>query len=122
MEPQLYCVVCSRRRRDRYRIDERIYGGRACARRAEPVNGGFESRGDGDSAVSFAAWAARNLTMAAEGAGRADSVLMWAGQSVSLAQCTDVAAFLKSLVEEVGEIAGPVVEWSARRRRKSSSA
>ncbi|MGC2705221.1 MAG: nitronate monooxygenase, partial [Candidatus Acidiferrales bacterium] len=64
----------------------------------------------------------RNLTMAAEGAGRADLVPMWAGQSASLAQCTDVAAFLKSLVEEVGEIAGPVVEWSARRRRKSSSA
>ncbi|MFZ0583327.1 MAG: nitronate monooxygenase [Candidatus Acidiferrales bacterium] len=64
----------------------------------------------------------RNLTMAAEVAGRADLVPMWAGQSASLAQCTDVAAFLKSLVEEVGEIAGPVVEWSAQRRQKSASA
>ena len=64
----------------------------------------------------------RNITMAAEAAGRADLVPMWAGQSASIAQCTDVAAFLKSLVEEVGEIAGPVMEWSARRRRKSASA
>jgi nitronate monooxygenase len=63
----------------------------------------------------------RNLTMAAEAAGRADLVPMWAGQSASIGACTDVAAFLKSLVEEVGEIAGPVVEWSARRRRESAS-
>ena len=64
----------------------------------------------------------RNLTMAAEAAGRADLVPMWAGQSANLAACTDVAAFLNSLVDEVGEIAGPVVEWSARRPRISASA
>ena len=64
----------------------------------------------------------RNLTMAAEAAGRADLVPMWAGQSANIAQCTDVAAFLKALVEEVGEIAGPVMEWSAQRGRKSASA
>jgi nitronate monooxygenase len=63
----------------------------------------------------------RNLTMAAEAAGRADLVPMWAGQSANLRACTDVAAFLKSLVEEVGEIAGPVVEWSARRRKSASA-
>jgi nitronate monooxygenase len=64
----------------------------------------------------------RNLTIAAEAAGRADLVPMWAGQSANLAQCTNVAAFLRSLVDEVGEIAGPVMEWSAQRRRKSASA
>ena len=64
----------------------------------------------------------RNLTMAAEAAGRADLVPMWAGQSANLAQCTDVAAFLRSLIDEAGEIAGPVMEWSAQRRRKSAIA
>lgn len=64
----------------------------------------------------------RNLTAAAEAAGRADLMPMWAGQSANLGACTDVAAFLKSLVEEVGKVAGPVMEWSAQRRRKSASA
>lgn len=64
----------------------------------------------------------RNLTMAAEAAGRADLLPMWAGQSANLGNCTDVATFLKSLVEEVGEIAGPLLAWSAQRRRKSASA
>ena len=62
----------------------------------------------------------RNLAIAAEAAGRADLVPMWAGQSANLSNCTDVSAFLSSLVEEVSEIAGPVAEWSARRRRKHS--
>src|SRR6202163_2372221 len=62
----------------------------------------------------------RNLAIAAEAAGRADLVPMWAGQSANLSTCTDVSAFLNSLVEEVSEIAGPVAEWSARRRRKHS--
>jgi nitronate monooxygenase len=58
----------------------------------------------------------RNLTSAAEAAGRADLVPMWAGQSANLSACSDVAAFLKSLVEQVSEIAGPVVQWTANRR------
>src|SRR5438445_7827772 len=41
----------------------------------------------------------RNLTVAAEAAGRADLVPMWAGQSANLSNCTDVSAFLSSLVE-----------------------
>ena len=45
----------------------------------------------------------RNLTSAAEGAGRPDLVQMWAGQSASLSSCTDVNAFLRSLVGEVNE-------------------
>ena len=49
----------------------------------------------------------RNLVTAAEAAGRSDLVQMWAGQSASLSTCSDVSAFLASLVREVAEIAGP---------------
>ena len=61
----------------------------------------------------------RNLSMAAEAAGRSDLLPLWAGQSANLSACTDVSAFLNSLVEEVSAIAGPVVEWSANRRKTS---
>jgi nitronate monooxygenase len=60
----------------------------------------------------------RNLAIAAEAAGRADLVPMWAGQSANLSTCTDVSAFLTLLVEEVSEIAGPIIEWSTARRGK----
>jgi nitronate monooxygenase len=60
----------------------------------------------------------KNLAIAAEAAGRADLVPMWAGQSANLSTCTDVSAFLTSLVEEVSEIAGPIMQWSAARREK----
>jgi len=60
----------------------------------------------------------RNLTIAAEAAGRADLVTMWAGQSANLSTCTDASAFLTSLVKEVSEIAGPISQWSGARRQK----
>ena len=60
----------------------------------------------------------RNLASAAEAVGRTDLVPMWAGQSAHLSTCTDVSAFLTSLVEEVSEIAGPIIQWSAARREK----
>jgi nitronate monooxygenase len=63
----------------------------------------------------------RNLSIAAEGAGRADLLPLWAGQSANLSSCIDVSAFLNSLVEEVSEIAGPVIEWSTSRRQKHSA-
>lgn len=62
----------------------------------------------------------RNLSVAAEAAGRSDLLPMWAGQSANLSICTDVSAFLTSLIEEVSAIAGPVVQWSAKRRGKRS--
>src|SRR4029077_7930735 len=62
----------------------------------------------------------RNLSIAAEAAGRSDLLPMWAGQSANLSICTDVSAFLSSLVEEVSEIAGPVIQWSINRRQKHS--
>jgi nitronate monooxygenase len=59
----------------------------------------------------------RNLAIAAEAAGRADLIPMWAGQSANLSTCTDVLAFLSSLVEDVSAIAGPVIQWSANHSR-----
>jgi nitronate monooxygenase len=47
----------------------------------------------------------RNLSMAAEAAGRSDLVPMWAGQSANLSACTD----------------GPAAQWSANQRQKRSS-
>jgi len=60
----------------------------------------------------------RNLTIAADAAGRADLVPMWAGQSANLSPCIEVSAFLISLVEEISEIAEPIMQWSAARREK----
>jgi nitronate monooxygenase len=60
----------------------------------------------------------RNLSIAAEAAGRSDLMPLWAGQSANLSTCTEVSVFLNSLVEEVSEIAGPLTEWSAKRREK----
>ena len=62
----------------------------------------------------------RNLTIAAEASGRADLLPMWAGQSANLSTCTDVSAFLTSLVEEVSEIAGPIIPWSAAPSKANS--
>jgi len=60
----------------------------------------------------------RNLSIAAEAAGKPDLMPLWAGQSANISTCIDVSAFLNSLVEEVSEIAAPVTEWSASRRTK----
>ena len=62
----------------------------------------------------------RNLSTAAEAAGRADLLPLWAGQSARLSTWTDVSVLLSSLVEEVSAIAGPVVQWSAGRRQRHS--
>src|SRR6202047_2290576 len=63
----------------------------------------------------------RNLSIAAEAAGRADLLPLWAGQSANLSRCTDVSAFCNSLVEEVSRIAGPVIQWSANHNRQHSN-
>ena len=60
----------------------------------------------------------RNLSVAAEDAGRSDLMQLWAGQSAGLSNCTDVSAFLKSLIEEVSKIAVPVMRWSTKNRDK----
>src|SRR5467141_2813019 len=63
----------------------------------------------------------RNVAILAEAAGRSDLLPLWAGQSANLSTCTDVLAFLTSLVEEVSKIAGPVIEWTANRRQRHSN-
>jgi nitronate monooxygenase len=47
----------------------------------------------------------RNLATAAEAAGRADLMPLWAGQSAGLSTCTEAAEFLGVLVEELAEVA-----------------
>src|SRR5712671_4634340 len=60
----------------------------------------------------------RSLAIPAEAAGRSDLLQLWAGQSANHSTCTDVSGFLTSLVEEISEIAGPIIQWSAARREK----
>jgi NAD(P)H-dependent flavin oxidoreductase YrpB (nitropropane dioxygenase family) len=63
----------------------------------------------------------RNLPIAAEAAGRSDLLPLWAGQSANLSTCTGVSAFSRSLVEEVSQVAGGVIQWSANQSRKHSN-
>jgi nitronate monooxygenase len=63
----------------------------------------------------------RHLSVAAEAAGRSDLMPLWAGQSANLSICNDVPGFLQSLVEDISEIAGPVIQWNANRRQKHSN-
>lgn len=60
----------------------------------------------------------KNLSIAAEAAGRADLLPLWAGQSANLSTCTDVSVFLTSLLGSISEIAGPVISWSGNRRKR----
>lgn len=57
----------------------------------------------------------RNLSMAAEAAGRPELLPLWAGQSAPLSTHTNAVGVLSALVEEVAAIAGPVAQWSASR-------
>jgi nitronate monooxygenase len=63
----------------------------------------------------------RNLSVAAEAAGRSDLLPLWAGQSAMISRCTEVSAFLSSLVDDLSEIAGPVAQWSANRRHEHTA-
>lgn len=61
----------------------------------------------------------RNLSVAAESAGRSDLVQMWAGQSATLSRCTTASTFLNELVHQVSEVAGQVAQWTNDRNRES---
>ena len=63
----------------------------------------------------------RNLSIAAEAAGRSDLLPLWAGQSANLSRCTEVSAFCNSLVKEVSQIAAPVIQWNANHNRRHSN-
>jgi nitronate monooxygenase len=58
----------------------------------------------------------RNLSIAADAAGQSDLLPLWAGQSALVSRCTDVSAFLSSLVDDLSDIAGPVVQWRSHFR------
>jgi nitronate monooxygenase len=62
----------------------------------------------------------RNLAIPAEAAGRSDLLPLWAGQSANLSTCTDVLAFLTSLVGEISEIGEPAIQWRAASRKNRS--
>src|SRR5438552_2535753 len=62
----------------------------------------------------------RNLAIPAEAAGRSDLLPLWAGQSANLSTCTDISAFLTSLVEEISEIGELAIQWSAASRENQS--
>jgi nitronate monooxygenase len=63
----------------------------------------------------------RNVSSAAEAAGRADLLPLWAGQSARVSTWTDALTLLSSLVDDLSEIAGPVAQWSANRRSQHAS-
>jgi nitronate monooxygenase len=63
----------------------------------------------------------RHLSTAAEAAGRSDLLPLWAGQSAALSTEADVSAFLTLLVGDLSEVAGPVVQWSEKRRHQHAS-
>jgi nitronate monooxygenase len=62
----------------------------------------------------------RNLATAAEAAGHSELLPLWAGQSAPLSRCTDVTELLESLVGNVSEIAGDVMQWSAEQGREKT--
>ncbi len=62
----------------------------------------------------------RSLAIPAEAAGRSDLLPLWAGQSANLSTCTDVLAFLTSLVEQISEIGELAIQWSAASRENQS--
>src|SRR5260221_13726302 len=64
----------------------------------------------------------RQLSVAAATAGRSDLLPLWAGQSAGLSACTDVSAFLQSLLEEVSAVSGPISDWSAKYRENHRTA
>lgn len=59
----------------------------------------------------------RNVSAPAEKAGRQELIPLWAGQSASLAHHVHTVELLDELVAGVSEIAGPVLSWSAAKRR-----
>src|SRR6202046_3071791 len=60
----------------------------------------------------------RNLSIAAEKAGRDELLQLWAGQREGLSRERDAEALLETLISEVCAVAGPVLDWNLERRRR----
>jgi nitronate monooxygenase len=58
----------------------------------------------------------KSVAIPADAAGRPELLPLWAGQSANLSNCADVSTFLTSLAEEISELAGPFIQWSAANR------
>ncbi len=61
----------------------------------------------------------KNLSIAAQAAGRSDLLPLWAGQSARLIRYIDMTTFLSSLIAEITEVAEQVAQWSANRRSEN---
>jgi nitronate monooxygenase len=59
----------------------------------------------------------RSITGPAEKSGRKEFMQLWSGQSANLIHHRKAAEFLDAMIAGVSEIAGPVLEWSAQRRK-----
>jgi nitronate monooxygenase len=64
----------------------------------------------------------RSLAIPAEADSRLDLMPLWAGQSASLSSYTNASAFLSSLVDELSNIADPIISWSTTRRMSHNRA
>jgi nitronate monooxygenase len=64
----------------------------------------------------------RSLAIPAEAESRLDLMPLWAGQSASPSRYTNVSAFFSSLVDELSNIADPILSWSTTRRMSYSRA
>ena len=101
-----------------YCLDERVHG-KTRTGNPQPRDGGPEPKRNRDLAVSAATRTRQKSRNRSRGCGPGRScadVGRAKRQSFDLHRCI---AFLSSLVEEVSEIAGPVIQWSAKRRRST---
>ena len=58
----------------------------------------------------------RNLSVPAEKAARSELLQLWAGQSASLSQEPNAKVLLQTLVSEIADLAGPILDWNRKRR------
>jgi nitronate monooxygenase len=58
----------------------------------------------------------KNLSAPAEKAARPELLQLWAGQSASLSREPDAKALLQTLVAEIADLAGPILDWNRERR------
>jgi nitronate monooxygenase len=58
----------------------------------------------------------KNLSVPAEKAARPELLQLWAGQSASLSRESDAKVLLQTLVSEIADLAGPVLDWNRERR------
>jgi len=58
----------------------------------------------------------KNLSIPAEKAAKPELLQLWAGQSASLSRERDAKVLLQTLVSEITDVAGPILDWNRERR------